>query len=142
MWDQKYGNLTGDRRHLLKLYGSYMFPWNGSVGAYALYQSGQAWTPWNYELYNWSPDNDPGDTIKFAAPAGSRRAPSHSQLDLNYTQNIPFRSVNFQLRGDVFNLFNQQTGYDPQPSVHSANFGQPQSYWAPRRFQVAAVVQF
>lgn len=143
LWDLKYGNLHGDRRHLLKLYGSYLFPWNGSVGAYGVYQSGQPWEAWNYELYNFSPDNGPGDTIKFAEHAGSRRSPSHHQLDLNYTQNIRLgRGLNLQLVGDVFNIYNKQTGYDYQPSVHSAAFGQPQYYWSPRRFQLAARVLF
>ncbi|HSP34209.1 MAG TPA: carboxypeptidase regulatory-like domain-containing protein, partial [Thermoanaerobaculia bacterium] len=146
VWDLKYGNLNGDRRHLLKAYGSYMLPWNASAGAYALYQSGQPWEAWNYELYNWSPDNDTSsgsrETIKFAERAGSHRSPAHYQLDLNYTQNIPVRGLNFQIIGQVFNLFNKQTGYDYQPSVHSADFGKPQYYWSPRRFQLAAAVQF
>ncbi|GAC1430360.1 MAG: hypothetical protein NVSMB68_02650 [Thermoanaerobaculia bacterium] len=142
LWDMKYGNMHGDRRHLLKLFGAYSFPWNGSVGAYGVYQSGQPWEAWNYELYNFSEDNDEDDTNKFAEHAGSRRSPAHYQMDLNYTQNIPLHGINLQLVGDLFNVLNKQTGYDFQPSVHSANFGQPQFYWSPRRFQLAARVQF
>jgi hypothetical protein len=142
LWDNKYGNMHGDRRHLLKVYGSYFLPWNASTGAYAVYQSGQPWEPWDYTVYNKYPDNTTGETIKFAEPAGSRKAPSHYQLDLDYTQNIPVRGFNLQLAADVFNVFDKQTGYGIHPAVHSAGFGQPEYAWPPRRFQLAARVQF
>jgi carboxypeptidase family protein/TonB-dependent receptor-like protein len=142
LWDNKYGNMHGDRRHLLKLYGTYFLPWNASTGAYAVYQSGQPWEPWDYTVYNKYPDNDTIETIKFAEPAGSRRAPAHYQLDLDYTQNIPVRGLNVQLVADVYNVFNKQTGYAIQPKVHSALFGQPTFYWQPRRLQLAARIQF
>jgi TonB dependent receptor len=138
----KYGDLHGDRRHLLKVYGSYALPWKATTGAYAVYQSGQPWEAWDYTKYSQYPDNSSSETIKFAEPAGSRKTAAHYQLDLDYTQNIPLHGLNLQLVGDVFNLFNKQTGYYYQPAVHSALFGQPLRYWAPRRFQLAARVQF
>ena len=140
IWDLKYGNLHGDRRHLLKVYGAYSLPWNASLGSYGVYQSGQPWEVWNYELY--PTDNDSSDTIKFAEHSGSRRSPAHYQVDLNYTQNIPLHGVNLQLIGDAFNITNKQTGYDYDPRTHSSGFGQPLSYWSPRRFQLTARVQF
>ena len=51
LWDLKYGDLRGDRRHQLKLYGYYQLPWNASVGAFAIYQSGQPWESWDVEVY-------------------------------------------------------------------------------------------
>lgn len=139
IWDFKYGDLRGDRRHLLKLYGSYEVGWNASVGAFWVYQSGQPWEAWNYELYKDLPGfgTSTSDTDRFAEPAGSRRTPSHYQLDLTYTQNIPVRQYNVQLQFDVFNAFDKQTGYNYQPSVHSALFGTPRDYFDPRRYQVA-----
>jgi hypothetical protein len=141
LWDNKYGTLHGDRRHILKLYGAYTLPWSASAGAYALYQSGQPWEIWNWEKYP-NPDNDQDDVIQYAEPSGSRRSPSHYQLDLNYTQNIPVARLNLQLAGDVFNIFDRQTGYAFQSATHRAGFGQPTSYWQPRRFQLSARVQF
>ena len=35
----------------LKLYGYYMLPWNATVGAYVIVQSGQPWEKWSYEPY-------------------------------------------------------------------------------------------
>jgi hypothetical protein len=141
LWDNKYGTLHGDRRHILKMYGAYTLPWSASAGAYALYQSGQPWEIWNWEKYP-NPDNDQDDVIQYAEPSGSRRSPSHYQLDLNYTQNIPVARLNLQLAGDVFNIFDRQTGYAFQSATHRAGFGQPTSYWQPRRFQLSARVQF
>lgn len=64
-------------------------------------------------------------------------------MDLNYTQNFRFAGrYGLQLVGDLFNVFNNQTGYDTQPGVHSAGFGEPRRYYDPRRFQFAARLTF
>ena len=68
---------------------------------------------------------------------------SHWQLDLNYTQNIRLRDrVNLQIVGDLFNVFDKQTGYDIQPQEHNSAFGQARKFFDPRRLQVAARLQF
>ena len=51
IWQNRYGNLKGDRRHQLKLYGFYNFDWNGVAGAFAIYQSGQPWEVWGPTEY-------------------------------------------------------------------------------------------
>ena len=144
LWDFKYGNLRGDRRHMVKLYGSYSVPWNASIGAYAIYQSGQPWEAWDASFYNNFSDNDDTDrSSKFVEPAGSRRSPAHHQLDLNYTQNIPLMNgLNLQLVGDFYNIYNKQTGYSYQPDKQSPLFGTSRLSFDPRRFQLAARVQF
>lgn len=144
VWDYKYGNLRGDRRHSLKLYGAYTVPWNASIGAYAIYQSGQPWEAWDASFYNNFPDNDDTDRAsKFVEPAGSRRSPAHHQLDLNYTQNFPLMNgMNLQLVGDFYNVYNKQTGYSYQPDKQSPLFGTPRLSFDPRRFQLAARFQF
>jgi hypothetical protein len=141
LWDMKYGDLHADRRHQLKLYGFQNLPWNGTLGAFALYQSGHAWEAWSWEPYA-NLTTSRSDTNRYAEPAGSRRTDGHYQLDLNYTQNIPVSGLNFQLIADVFNVTDNQTGYSPQPAVHSAAFGTPRLFASPRRFQLAARVQF
>ena len=81
------------------------------------------------------------DTSRYAEPAGSRRTKSHAQLDLNYTQNFYLGSggrYNIQLRADLFNVFDSQTGYDIQPKVNSAGFGDPRRWFNPRRLQLLA----
>ncbi len=142
LWNNRYGNLRGDRRHQLKMYGYYNFKWNGSAGAYGVYQSGQPWEAWDVEVYR-ALTGSSSDTSRFAEPAGSRTTDAHYQVDLNYTQRFPIGDrYSFQLRADIFNAFDNQTGYNIQNKVNSANFGTPRSYFLPRRFQIAAKFTF
>lgn len=143
LWDFKLGDLHGDRRHMGKMYGSYMLPWNGSLGFYAIYQSGQPWEMTNRNFYPASIiGTSTSDTIRYAEPAGSRVTPDHYQLDLNYTQTLRINRFRITLVGELFNIANKQTGYNFQPSFNSAAFNTPQSYWEPRRFMVTARVGF
>jgi hypothetical protein len=147
LWDFRDGNLRGDRRHLLKLYGFYEFNWDGRAGAYFVYQSGQPWEAWDVEYYRQQlTDNgstSTSDTTRYAEPAGSRTTSSHWQLDLNYTHNFRiFGDNNLQLRADLYNVFDNQTGYNIDPRVNGPAFGEPRDYFNPRRLQLAVKFQF
>ncbi|MEO8379916.1 MAG: carboxypeptidase regulatory-like domain-containing protein [Acidobacteriota bacterium] len=143
IWDNKYGDLHGDRRHLMKIFGSYSLPWNASAGAFGIYQSGQPWEAWDYHVYQPYSGTSTSDTIRYAEPAGRRRTPAHYQMDVNYIQNLPIVSgFNVQLQLDVFNLLDKQTGYRYQPSKNSPLFNTPGLYYSPRRLQLAARVTF
>ncbi len=152
MWNNHKGNLRGDRRHLLKANGYYQFDWNASVGAVFLLQSGEVWTkwqdtPWADEIAAYRAASGRGssthDFMRFAEPAGSRTSPSHWQLDLNYTHNFAtFGDSNIQIRADVFNVTDNQTGYRYQPRVDRSGFGEPREFFRPRSIQVALKYQF
>lgn len=140
LWNYRNGTLRGDRPHQFKVYGSYLMPWNATVGAYFVYQSGQPWEAWDVEVYRQYTSSS-SDTSRYAEKAGSRRTDSHNQLDLNYTQNFYFGGDGryaIQLRADLFNVFDNQTGYNIQNKVNSAGFGDPRSYYNPRRLQLMA----
>jgi hypothetical protein len=175
LWDMKYGNLRGDRRNVVKLYGTYYLPWNASTGAFFVFQSGQP-----YQLESVLPyrplTGSTSDTDRNAETAGARRTPSQSDLDWNYTQSFGLtHGLNLQLAFDVFNLMNRQTGYNfeerigtlgfttrtdvPTVAIPSSiapstlagigvapgarvNAPYPNSFLAPRRFQIAARIQF
>ncbi len=142
LWNFREGNLRGDRRHQLKVFGSYLLDWNASAGLFAIYQSGQPWEAWDVEVYR-NLTGSSSDTSRFAEPAGSRTTSDHYQLDLNYTQNFKIGSrYNVQVRADVFNLFDRQTGYNIQNKVNSSGFGDPRSFFDPRRLQLAVKFQF
>jgi hypothetical protein len=142
LWNFKYGDLRGDRRHQLKLFGYYGFSWNGSVGAYAIYQSGQPWEMQSYEPYI-SQTTSTSDANRYAEPAGSHVSDDHYQIDLNYTQDFPIgENFNIQARLDIFNVLDNQTGYDIENRFHSAGYGTPQSFYEPRRIQIALRVEF
>jgi hypothetical protein len=178
MWNYKYGNLKGDRRHQLKLYGYYNLDWNASVGAFAIYQSGQPWEIHNPDYWRCldpegldrgdpaclvggtgsssagyrngsclDPANGGDGTGVCPYPAvewmGSRKSDDHWQLDLNYTQNFPLAErYNVQLRADLFNAFDEQTGYSIEPDERAAGFGEPRSFFRPRRMQLAVRLEF
>jgi len=129
---------------MLKLYGSYALPWSASAGVYAIAQSGQPWEAWDYKAYPSAIiGTSTSDTIRNAEPAGTRITPSHWQMDLKYTQNLRFGGrYNLQIDADLFNVMNKQTGYNYEPSKNSAVFGNPRSYFSPRRLEVAARFQF
>jgi len=136
LWNYRYGDLRGDRRHQLKLYGYYQLPWNGTVGAYAVYQSGQPWEAWDVEVYR-AYTGSSSDTSRYAEPAGSHTTDDHYQIDLTYTHDFPFGDrYNLQLRGDIFNVLDNQTGYNIQNKRNSAAFGEPRSWFDPRRYQL------
>ena len=143
LWNFRDGDLRGDRPHLLKVYGYRELDWHATFGAYFVAQSGQPWETWSYEPYR-SLTTSTSDTARFSEPAGTNRTDAHWQLDLNYTQNFRFRGgrFNIQIAGDLFNVFNKQTGYNIQPAFHNSEYGQPRNYFDPRRFQLAARFQF
>jgi len=139
IWQNRYGNLRGDRRHQLKLYGNYQLPWNGIVGAYAIYQSGQPWEMWGPTEYY----SGTFFTSRYAEPAGSRTTDAHHQLDLSYSQNFPIGNrFNILLRGEIFNIYDNQTGYNVEPRVNEAGFGEPRDWFNPRRFRLTVAFQF
>ena len=144
LWDLKDGDLRGDRRHVFKLYGYYNLKWNATAGAFVVAQSGQPWETWNYEVYIPLVGTSTSDTNRYAETAGSRRSSSHAQLDLKYVQNFRLGGrLNLQLDADLFNIFDNQTGYNYQPSVHTGtSYATPRNYYDPTQFQLAARFRF
>ena len=70
-------------------------------------------------------------------PAGSRRSPSHWQLDLSYAQ--PFRlpaGMEAKLRLD---LLDRQTGYNANPYARDATLGEARNHFDSLRVQVTVV---
>ena len=136
LWDNKDGVLRGDRPHLIKAFGYFDLAWQGRVGAYAVFQSGQPWEAWDSEAYGLP--SYFSSTVRFAERAGSRRSAAHWQLDLSYEQAIGLSaSLDAKLRLDLFNVFDRQTGYNIDPVVRNITFGQARSYFDARRLQIS-----
>ena len=81
-------------------------------------QSGQPWEAWSYEPYRRADDqHERHEPLRRAG----RLAPHARalQLDLNYTQNFRLggAAATSQLDGDLFNVFDKQTGYNIEPRV-------------------------
>ena len=92
LWNFKDGTLRGDRPHLLKVYGYYAVPWQASIGAYFVAQSGQPWEKWSYEPYI-ALTTSTSDATRYAEAAGSRRSPSHYQARPQLHAELPRREV-------------------------------------------------
>ncbi|GMV21994.1 MAG: hypothetical protein AMXMBFR57_19430 [Acidimicrobiia bacterium] len=143
LWDNKDGDLRGDRRHMVKVYGSYRLPWNGTFGAYFVAQSGHPWEAWDYRVYSAVVGTSTSDTIRYAEPAGSRITNPHAQVDVKYTQRFRLQGrTAFEIEADLFNVLNTQTGYNPQPSVNTSTFGSSRSFYSPRRIQLLGRFSF
>jgi hypothetical protein len=175
LWDNKYGDLRGDRRNVVKMTVTQALPWHATTGAFWVYQSGQPWQLESYIPYS-SLTTSTSDSARYAEPAGRRRTPAHHQLDLNYTQNVALiRGFNLQVAFDIFNVYDKQTPYnfesrvgtlgvcDLSSEVPTTKNACPAGYfdtglggqlahlkkapfakssYDPRRFQIAARVQF
>jgi hypothetical protein len=122
LWNFKYGDLRGDRRNVVKLHGTYALPWSSSVGAFAVWESGQP-----YQLESVLPyrafTGSTSDTARYAEPAGARTSPSTYDLDLNLTKNVALpRGLNLQFALDVFNVTNNQVGYNYETRIGVLGF--------------------
>ena len=138
LWDLKEGNLKGDRRHMFKLWGYYHLPWTARAGAFLMYQSGEPWETWDGSYYGYS-----SSTIRYSETAGTHNGPSHWQLDLNYTHDFAIGdSHGIQLRADLYNVFDEQTGYNFDPYVSNSGYGAARSYYRPRLLQLQVKYQF
>ncbi|GHE98681.1 carboxypeptidase-like regulatory domain-containing protein [Thalassotalea profundi] len=137
LWDGKYGKLNGDKPHVFKAYGYYTTDWEANIGGYLVYQSGDVWEAWDGSVYGYS-----SSTIRYAEHAGSRREPSHWQLDLNYTQDFNFDNYIVKFRADLFNVFDNQTGYNYDPFVSNDTFGEARSLINARRLQLSVNIGF
>lgn len=138
VWDGKYGTLNGDKPHVLKAFGYYTTDWEANIGAYFIYQSGDVWEKWDGSLYGYS-----SSTIRYAETAGSRRESSHWQIDLNYNQNFTiYDDYIISFTAELFNVFDNQTGYDSNPYADSSTFGESRKLINPRRLQLSVKVAF
>ncbi|WP_299078211.1 TonB-dependent receptor [uncultured Paraglaciecola sp.] len=138
LWDGKYGNLNGDKPHVLKALGYYTTDWNADIGFNFVYQSGDVWEAWDGSLYGYS-----SSTIRYAEPAGSRREASHWQLDLTYTQNFQLTDdLELSLDAEIYNLFDNQTGYNYDPYVSNDTFGEARDLINPRRVQLSVSLAY
>jgi len=143
-WDNRgNGVLSGDRPHVLKMYGFYTTDWKANIGAFFVFQSGQPWEKWSNAYYGSTSTSTGVAASRFAEPAGSRRSPNHWQIDLNYTQNFQWGSLpTLKFRADLFNVTDRQTGYRFQPYDFAADFGQARSTFLPRRLQFSVRMDF
>ena len=164
--DFRYGPLSQDRTHVMKVFGTYMITDAFSLGTYIRAQSG---SPWNDKAINWFN----GYRLNLE-PTGTNRNDFWTNVDFLAAYNLRFggRFVT-RLEARVLNLFNTQTtlSVDDRPfldprtrlfdgtqvagdpasytratiinqRVPNAQYALPTSYAPPRRFLLTARVDF
>lgn len=145
------GILTGDRTHVGKIFGTYAFPTNTSVGAYLRYQSGRPYEARGFDIL-YSTD------YLYLEKAGTRRMSSWTNLDLQVTQSFQVGPGEISVTLGVANVFNSQPELAVNPDVciigpclaippvgnsnRNPNFERPTVYAPPRRASLTAAFSF
>ncbi|HKF42863.1 MAG TPA: carboxypeptidase regulatory-like domain-containing protein [Thermoanaerobaculia bacterium] len=145
------GILQGDREHIAKLFGTYTFKTQTTLGGYLRFQSGQPWEARGFDPVN-------GTDLMPIEEVGSRRNASWTNFDLLVAQNIPLGPGNLRLEGRLLNVFNSQPALtvnrdwcknspcDSITGIPASNlnplFGTPTTYAPPRRFLVSAIFSY
>jgi hypothetical protein len=154
-----YGYLPNDRRHSLKLFGSYELTDEWNVGFNALIQSGRPLNclgvldlnpgpgysphPYGSSFMRCSPTGDATADNSVPVPRGTMgRLPWTQQYDLNVSYQ-PTWLEGLQLKMDVFNVFNKQkvTSVNEQAEI-SATGAASNTYLLPASFQAPRSVRF
>ncbi|UXI68616.1 TonB-dependent receptor domain-containing protein [Tahibacter amnicola] len=167
-----YGNLPNDRRHAIKLFGTYQLTDDWRISSNWIFQSGRP-----RSCYGFVPDTVPDFNAPDGTAAnGSGRYTSASslycldengnsvlrprgsfgttrwitQIDLSVAWTPKIGEGNLILKADVFNVFNAKrpTDYNEigdrtrATPEHNPNFGLPASYQTPRYFRFTARYDF
>jgi hypothetical protein len=154
-----YGYLPNDRRHSLKLFGSYDLTDEWSIGANLIVQSGRPLNcfgvldrnpgpgysphPYGSSFMRCSPSGNAASNDSVAVPRGTKgRLPWTRQLDLNVAYR-PNWMEGLQFKVDVFNVLNSQEKTSVIETAEVAATGNASStYLLPASFQQPRSVRF
>ena len=151
----RYGPLRQDRPHVFKVFANFQPIERLSLGTYVRVQSG---SPWNAR----GQDSQGGAALYYLEPAGSHRNPTWTNVDLLAAYRLPLsgKKTTVSLEARILNVLdNQETlttdsvqftdfvGTTTAPfiapgRIPNATFGQPNSYAAPRRILLSALLSF
>jgi hypothetical protein len=141
------GTLIGNRTHVAKVFATYNFPTNTSVGGFLRVQSGRPWEARGFDpVY--------GTDYLYLEPAGTHTTPTWANFDFIVSQNVPISTVGtLRIEGRVYNLFNSQPALAVYQDYCSGTpcgqaqfvagpptnplYGKPAVLAAPRRFAFA-----
>ena len=104
------GILTGDRTHVGKIFANYVLPTNTNIGAYFRYQSGRPYEARGFDILY-------GTDYLYLEPAGSRRTPSWTNLDLSVGQSFRVGPGELNVAASLFNVFDSQPALTVQQDV-------------------------
>jgi len=140
----RYGYLSDDARHRIKVDGYAKGPWGTILGANWYWDSG---VPFNVTR------NSAISGTEFLEPRGDRRLPHFKQLDLQLQKNFTVANTTLGLIGSVFNVFNKETvtarrgsvGNEPATVANpspTAFFNTASAWQRPRRYEVGFRIEY
>jgi hypothetical protein len=140
----RYGYLSDDARHRVKLDGFYRFPWEITFGTHFYWDSG---TPYNVTTTD---TGNAGYGVQFLEPRGSRRLPHFYQWDAQVEKAFLIGPVRLGLIGSVFNVLDTEIATSRNGSVGSTDLANPNNpqfnynigYQRPRRYEAGLRVEF
>jgi hypothetical protein len=146
--DNRDGLLRGDRTHVAKIFAA-IRPWDRvRFGSYLRYQSGGAWEARGLP----DPNVSSSSYYRYLEPAGSRRMPDWTNLDLLGSYELVFGRLGLELEGRVINVFDEQVELAvddrlvlgrPVPYVpNNPSFGKGTEFSSPRTFVATAILRF
>jgi hypothetical protein len=129
------GYMAGDRTHVFKLFGTWEFYKNLTLGGYLRVQSGRPWEARVRDYY--------GNYYKYIEKAGTNRLDTWPNLDLQVSYAIPlggrFQGV---IEARMMNVFNTQTVMSLDMRSDQPTFKNTTSYAPPRKFALTFYVNF
>ena len=168
--DGAYGYLPNDRRHVVKLFGSYSLTDEWRVGGNLAIASGRPVSCFGYgplgadldsgglapygpgSFYCVDPESDPADPVQVLGQRGDYgRTPWTYNLDVSLAYTPTWADGKLQLKMAVFNVLNldQVTEYNENGDLGGAsspaadlNFLNDQNYQTPRSVQLTARYEF
>jgi hypothetical protein len=140
----RFGYLSDDARHRVKLDGFVKLPWEIIFGTNIYWDSG---TPYNVTSTN-APNAGYG--VVFLEARGSRRLSDFYQWDVQLQKDFLFGPVRFGIIGSVFNVLDTEIELTRDGSVGTgtianptnARFNFPTSWQRPRRYEAGVRVEF
>lgn len=129
------GFMSGDRTHVLKVFGTWEFFKNLTLGGYLRVQSGRPWEARMKDYY--------GNYYMYVEKAGSNRLAMWPNLDLQLSYSIPLGG-RFQgiIEARMMNLFDTQTIMSVDMRSDQPMFKAPTSYASPRKFAVTFYINY
>jgi hypothetical protein len=136
-FENRYGYLSDDRRHRVKLNGYLLVPLDFTVAFSALWESPYRWQP--YETGS----RAGGYGVYYTEPRGSREGASYSQLDLQLSKGFRFGGARLELIASVFNVLSRESVIAVcEPASCSEHLGEAKGWQYPRWYEAGLRVSF
>ena len=156
--DGAYGDLPNDRRHQVKVFGSYAITENFNVGANFQFWTGRPKNAFGYhptDVFAQAYGSESFYKNGVLAPRGSEgRTNSYWNLDLTASYNFELsEDYDLTVRADIFNVLNNDTVtevneiYDDEGDVAGSgavnpNFGLPTAWQSPRYVRLSLNLKY